>query len=216
VEANILTLVRIALVFVAVGMFEVRHPIVLAGATVLVGFVLYLDALDGYVARKLNVASDFGALFDIVGDRIVEAVLWIYFAYAGMVSLWVPMIVITRGFLTDSVRTVEFQAGHTAFGEKTMMKSPFTRFLVASRFSRGLYGGMKAALFVYLGFLRFLVLAIPAYGWPISDGILGVMHLIATILAYATVALCVIRGLPVLWDGRNILFQKTYSSSLEP
>jgi len=215
-EANILTLLRIALVFVAIGLFELRYPVILALATVLVAIVLYLDALDGFIARKLKVASDFGALFDIVGDRIVEAVLWIYFAIAGMVSLWVPMIVITRGFLTDSVRTVAFQSGHTAFGEKTMMKSPLTRFMVASRFSRGLYGGMKAALFVYLGFLRFLAAAIETHGWPISNGTMDLLQLIATILAYATVALCIIRGLPVLWDGRGILFRKSYSSSLEP
>lgn len=214
-EANVLTLLRIALVFVTVALLEVAHPIVLAAATVLVAFVLYLDALDGYVARKLNIASDFGALFDIVGDRIVEQVLWIYFAAAGMVSMWVPMIIVTRGLLTDNVRTVAFKSGHTAFGEKTMMKSPVTRFLVASRFSRGLYGGMKAALFIYLGSLRFLAQAVPKYGWGIGEGTLSLLGQIGTVLAYATVALCLIRGLPVLWDGRAILFEREYPRELE-
>jgi CDP-diacylglycerol---glycerol-3-phosphate 3-phosphatidyltransferase len=211
-EANALTLVRILLVFVAAGLFEIPRPLVLALATILVGLVLYLDALDGYVARKLKIASDFGALFDIVGDRIVESVLWIYFAAADMVPMWVPMIVVTRGLLTDSVRTVAFKSGHTAFGQKTMMRTALTRFLVASRFSRGLYGGMKAALFIYLGFLRFLGRAVTEYSWGVSDPTLRLLGLIGTVLAYATVALCIIRGLPVLWDGRGILFEKSFPS----
>jgi CDP-diacylglycerol---glycerol-3-phosphate 3-phosphatidyltransferase len=214
-QANVLTLLRICLVFAAAGMLELHQPMVLAAATVLVGLIIYLDALDGYVARKFNVASDFGALFDIVGDRVVESVFWIYFAATGMVSFWVPMIVVTRGLMTDNVRTVAFKSGRTAFGAKTMMRSPVTRFLVASRFSRGIYGAMKAVLFVYLAFLRFLAAAVPAYGWNVGNELFRLLHLIALGLAYATVALCIIRGLPVLWDGKEILFEKAFPRTLK-
>ncbi|MEW6752939.1 MAG: CDP-alcohol phosphatidyltransferase family protein [Candidatus Latescibacterota bacterium] len=214
-EANVVTLLRVALVFVAVGLLQVPHPPVVAAAVVLVAFVLYLDALDGYVARRLKIASDTGALFDILGDRIVEQVLWIYFAVAGMVSLWVPLVVVARGLVTDNVRTVAFKSGHTAFGEKTMMRSPATRFLVASRFSRGLYGGMKAALFVYLALLLFLSRAAAVYGWGVGQGALRALEYAGAGLAYTTVALCLVRGLPVLWDGRQILFEKGFPRRLE-
>ena len=66
-EANIVTLIRIALVFVTVALFQISSSYLQAFAVFMVIFVIYLDSLDGYVARKFKVASEFGALFDIVG-----------------------------------------------------------------------------------------------------------------------------------------------------
>ena len=37
------------------------------------------DGIDGYVARKLNQTSLFGATFDIAADRIIELTMWIVF-----------------------------------------------------------------------------------------------------------------------------------------
>ncbi len=213
-EANIITLFRICLVFLAVGLFEIGWVYGNAISTILVVLVLYLDAFDGYVARKFKVASDCGALFDIVGDRIVEAVLWIYFAVIGLISFWIPMVIVTRGLLSDNVRTAAFKEGKTPFGEKTMMKTSITRFLVASRFSRGLYGVMKAVLFVYLGFLIFFAKAISTYSWSISDNTTTILGLISQIIAYLTVLMCILRGLPVLWDGKEILFSKMYPKDI--
>ena len=77
--ANLITLFRLILVFVVISLFGVHVylDILLVG---LIGLILFLDAVDGYVARRLNQASDFGALFDIVSDRIVECIFWVYFA----------------------------------------------------------------------------------------------------------------------------------------
>ena len=209
-EANIVTLFRIGLVFGVVGIFQVNSIYLNAIATLMVVFVIYLDSLDGYIARKLKVASDFGALFDITGDRIVENVFWIYFSYVKIISFWVPMIIIARGFLTDTVRAIAFKDGKTPFGKKTMMKSKITKFLVASRFSRAFYGGLKVTAFTFLGFLIFLNTGIAKYGWSINSNIITILDLIKAVLVYLTVFMCVIRGMPVLWDGKEILFKKTY------
>jgi len=177
-------------------------------------FVIYLDSLDGYVARKFKVASEFGALFDIVGDRIVESVFWIYFTYTGMVSFWIPIIVITRGFLADNVRAVSLRSGKTPFGKNTMMKSGFTKFLVASRFSRGFYGVTKAILFTYLGFLIFLNTGIEKSKLPLNTEFINTLYLFKDILVYITLFMCIVRGLPVLWDGKEILFSKIYPKTI--
>ena len=177
-EANMITLFRIALVFVTVGLFEFNSIWVNAIAVSMVVFVIYLDSLDGYVARKLKITSNFGALFDITGDRIVENVFWVYFSAIGMISFWMPMIVITRGFLTDTVRAVAFREGQTPFGNKTMMKSKITKFLVASRFSRAFYGGLKLTVFTLIGVLIFLN---TAYNNNVNWGIVATMPLLIAI-----------------------------------
>ena len=112
--ANLITLFRLILVFVVISLFghHVYLDILLVG---LIGLILFLDAVDGYVARKLNQTSDFGALFDIIGDRIVECIFWVYFSVVGLIPFWIPVIVIARGFFTDGLRSAAFAQGKTAF-----------------------------------------------------------------------------------------------------
>src|SRR5215204_5708705 len=116
--ANLITIARLILLFV-----------VFAG-----------DGIDGWVARKRRSTSPFGAVFDIAGDRIVETVLWVYFAWERVIPLWAPFLVIVRGGIVDALRSMSYDEGMTAFGENTMMRSSFTRWLTAGRFMRGLYG----------------------------------------------------------------------------
>ena len=212
--ANIITLARIVLVFVVVVLFQLNNVYTRLFATLMVVVVISLDSLDGYVARKMNVASDFGALFDIIGDRIIENVFWIYFAVAGFIGYWVPLIIISRSFIVDAVRAVAFRKGKTAFGKQTMMKSALTRFLVASPFSRSLYSGQKIAIFTLLGLLFALQTGVAQVGWAISMSVLNNLKIIIDILVYTTVATCIMRGLPVLWDGKTILFEKEYPKKI--
>ena len=148
--ANLITLFRLMLVFVVISLFgyHIYLDILLVA---LIGLILLLDAVDGYVARKLNQTSALGALLDIVGDRIVECVFWVYFAVVGLIPFWIPVIVIARGFFTDGLRSAAFAQGKTAFGENSMMTSRWTRALTSSRASRSIYGIAKALAFVYLG-----------------------------------------------------------------
>ena len=206
--ANAITLFRVGLVFGVIALLETTSPILTGLAALLVLFVIWLDAFDGIVARKFGMESDFGALFDIVGDRVVEMVFWIYFTAIGSVSFWLPMIVVTRAFLSDGVRSAAYREGQTPFGKKTMMRSPITKFIVSSRFMRGFYGLLKVVLFVYLAGMVWLDQSITAYGWPIESGTVDLLGLIGHGLAIATTVICVIRGAPVLWDGRSILMQR--------
>jgi CDP-diacylglycerol--glycerol-3-phosphate 3-phosphatidyltransferase len=208
--ANMITLFRVGLVFGVVALLETASPTLTAAATVLVLFVISLDAIDGIVARRFGMESDFGALFDIVGDRIVEMVFWIYFAAIGSVPFWLPMIVVTRAFLSDGVRSAAYRDGQTPFGRKTMMRSPLTRFIVASRFMRGLYGLLKVVLFVYLAGLVWLDRSIAHAGRSVDVATVERLALIGVWLAVATTFLCVVRGAPVLWDGRDILLQRDH------
>jgi CDP-diacylglycerol--glycerol-3-phosphate 3-phosphatidyltransferase len=209
VSANVITLSRIALVFAAVLLFGAGFYAQLL-AFLLTILIIYMDALDGYVARKLRTASDLGALLDITGDRIVENAYWIYFTAVGMISFWVPIVVITRGFLTDSLRSIAFAAGKTAFGARTMMRSRLTRFLVSSRFSRGVYGVSKAIIFCYLGGLIVLRGAMARFSFAFPSEVLFGLSLAGQVLVYVVLAMCVIRGIPVLWDGRTYLLEKRY------
>jgi CDP-diacylglycerol--glycerol-3-phosphate 3-phosphatidyltransferase len=203
---TLVTLARVALVFATVPLFGLGFvPAVVA--VLLTILVIAMDALDGWVARRTGQSSDLGALLDITGDRIVENVFWIYFATAGVVSFWVPVVVITRGFLTDTVRTLQFERGRTPFGDKTMMRSTWSRFLVSGRFMRGLYGAAKVTTFVALGVVLALQHGIEEGRAGLSPSMFAGFEHAAQALVALTVLLCVLRGLPVLWDGRDLLLR---------
>jgi CDP-diacylglycerol--glycerol-3-phosphate 3-phosphatidyltransferase len=196
--ANLITLARLILVFVVVALFRQNVYLDML-MIVLTALILALDAVDGYIARKLKITSDFGALFDIVGDRIVENVYWVYFAVVGIIPLWLPLIVLTRGFMTDALRSAAFAQGKTPFGEKTMMKSVWTRLLTSSRASRSIYGTLKTFTFIYLGGVLALKSAAASYNIP-AEFVAG-SEMIGIVLTTISVAMCVVRGIPVLVDG---------------
>jgi CDP-diacylglycerol--glycerol-3-phosphate 3-phosphatidyltransferase len=200
--ANLITAGRVGLVFIAVGLLYTHTVWGAVTAFVLVLTAIIMDWLDGFLARRTHSETPFGAVMDILGDRIVENTLWIVFAHLGLIPVWVPIVVVVRGFVTDSFRSVALTQGETPFGENTMIKSRLGRLIVSSRTSRTLYAIAKAVAFCYLIFYFALLNTAaesPLGAWGfIHDTALNV---IGQGLVYFTVAFCVIRALPVAQDG---------------
>lgn len=199
--ANLITIGRLLLLFVVIGMIYWGDALVCLMAMPLIALVFAGDGLDGYVARKRNSTSQFGAVFDIAGDRIVENALWVVFAHLQLVPVWFPLLVLTRGFIVDGIRSTTYASGMTAFGENNMMRSSVTRWLTAGRFMRGLYGYAKALGFVFLAGLE---------GYRHRDEPESLLHTIydwtpvrvaGWTCVWAAIALTVIRGLPVIFDA---------------
>src|SRR5687768_8389221 len=145
--ANLITLARLLLLFVLLGLAYVDHLAAQIAALLLLISVFIMDGLDGWVARRRGESSLFGSVFDIAADRVVENMLWVVLAHLHRVPVWVPLVFLARGFLVDSIRSVGVSRQETPFG---MMKSPVGRFLVSGRFMRGLYGVIKTTAFIWL------------------------------------------------------------------
>lgn len=207
--ANLLTILRMILAVVAIELLFSGQPAHSITAVFLTLFVIVLDGLDGYVARALNEQSKFGSVFDILGDRVVENLYWIAFAVLGVVQVWVPMVVVARGIITDGLRSIALSQGYTAFGESTMMKNKFCHFLTASRFSRAVYGVAKTLVFLMLiiayipNFEFYDVVTVDQFLWYAQ--IQPKLILTANILVYVTVGMCIIRGLPVIFESKRFL-----------
>jgi CDP-diacylglycerol--glycerol-3-phosphate 3-phosphatidyltransferase len=210
--ANLITAGRVGLVFVAVGLLYTRTVWGAVTAFVLVLSAIIMDWLDGFLARRTHSDTPFGAVMDILGDRIVENTLWIVFAHLRLIPVWVPIVVVVRGFVTDAFRSVALTQGETPFGEKTMIKSRLGRLIVSSRSSRALYAAAKVVAFCYM-ILYFALLQdmpTPPAGFIYTQTFYVRTWLfegpfpayaVGLAIVYFTVALCVIRALPVVQDG---------------
>ncbi len=197
--ANIITLTRIFFVFITASLLFCKDcPYSYTTALFLTAILMWFDGLDGFVARKLNISSKLGALLDIMGDRIVENVFWITFCALGWINAAVPIIVLTRGIVTDSLRTLAFKEGYTAFGATTMMQGKIAKFIVASNFSRFTYAVCKAVAFF------FMILGNFPTEYPQKELILN----IAIICMVVSVIFCVVRGLPVIFESKRFFVEE--------
>jgi CDP-diacylglycerol--glycerol-3-phosphate 3-phosphatidyltransferase len=198
--ANLITIARMVLLFFTIWLIYVGNVQVITACMVVLAIVFASDGLDGYVARRQKTTSDFGAVFDIASDRVVENALWIAFAHMQLIPVWIPLLVMTRGFLIDGLRSMGLSAGKTPFGKNNMMRSPLTQWLTAGRFMRAFYGYAKSLAFIFLCGLE---------AWKhhdTTDTVLGTIYEVDLVryagwaIVYITVALTVIRGLPVVYD----------------
>ncbi len=189
--ANLLTLTRFLLLFVLVVMAYEAPPVVQQIDVLLLILIIALDGLDGYVARKRGETSMFGSVFDIAVDRVVENVLWIVLADLNLVPIWVAIVFITRSLLVDTIRGHAATQGKTPFG---MMRTGWGRFIVAGRFMRGFYGTLKATAFGWLFFIQPLPSLYPDLWSHWSEVFMSVSHT----LVYLSVAICVLRAIPVI------------------
>jgi CDP-diacylglycerol--glycerol-3-phosphate 3-phosphatidyltransferase len=199
---NQVTATRIAAAFAAVALFTFFGDALTAdlAAVVLTIAAIALDGVDGYIARTRGLATPLGAQLDILGDRVVENLFFTFFAVAGLVSLWLPILFFVRGTLTDLLRGMASRAGRSGFGDRSMLETWWGRALVASGASRAAYAILKCVCFSYLGLL------LPVARWHADWLDANVRHsllLVGQILAAAAAVFCVLRAVPVVWEGRR-------------
>lgn len=148
-----------------------------------------LDALDGWLARKFNVASDFGSYVDILADRLTEYPAWILLAYAVPGAWPLVTVIMSRNVLVDAVKFEAARKGQLSSAGVPRMNA-LGELLVNHPFCKTLHNVLKlVALFV--GFAH----AFAGFGW------LGILAI--TALAFHT-TFCVARGLCSLAELRSI------------
>lgn len=64
------------------------------------------DFLDGYIARSRNLVTDFGKVADAIADKILVNGVLIALAVNGTISVIIPVVIITRDIIVDSIKMV--------------------------------------------------------------------------------------------------------------
>jgi phosphatidylglycerophosphate synthase len=209
VTPNKVTVLRMLVASAAIGLYGAGSG---SGAAIVFGIcalgfticAIALDGVDGYLARRLRMTSALGAQLDILGDRVIENLFLIYFAANGQIFVWVPVVFFARGVLTDFLRgiaasrgPVDRRASAGEFRRNWMLAGKWGARIVASRASRGAYAALKCVCFCALGIEWIARHAqLSATGrWS------SAIHIAVSGIVFATVAFCVLRALPVFWEG---------------
>ena len=148
----------------------------IAGILFLIGSVT--DFIDGHIARKNNMVTDFGKVMDAIADKLLVNGLLIILAYDRIISIVIPVVIISRDIVVDSCKMISGQNG------KVVAASIMGKLKTICMMS-----GLTLTMFYNLPF--------ELVGFPVAD-----------ILLIAAVILSVISGAQYFYGVRDILFPK--------
>lgn len=122
--ANKLTLLRIILIPFFIVCFYIPNLVVntvsvnnyLIPYANLFGLVIFLlaaitDFIDGYIARKYNMITDFGKFMDPLADKLLVTAALLILIENSLISGWVVFIILAREFIVTGFRTIAASKG---------------------------------------------------------------------------------------------------------
>ena len=96
-------------VFSLMGVENVDLKYLICGGLFLIASVT--DFLDGYIARSQKLVTDFGKVMDAIADKVLVNGLLVILAYNSFIPLIVPVIIITRDIVVDSIKMASGNKG---------------------------------------------------------------------------------------------------------
>ena len=109
---NKLTTIRVILIpFFLVAMLWQAIPYGNWVALVIFGIASITDALDGKIARKYNLVTNFGKFMDPLADKLLVCSALIAFIELERIPCWVVIVIIAREFIISGFRLVAANNG---------------------------------------------------------------------------------------------------------
>lgn len=183
---NKLTVLRVLLVPVFMVFAAVSHygradfsPLWSGLAGAVFAVASFTDFLDGYLARKNHLVTDFGKFMDPLADKMLTTAALLYMVVDGICSPVVLALVLFREFAVAGVR---------------MLAAAKQKVIAAN-----LWGKVKTVIQMVTVLFYYFAAAFAA-----PDGILAV-SLITQILCWAVAAVTLISGVKYLWDNRECI-----------
>lgn len=101
---NKLTLARILMAFVFMLFLFIGGLAAKIIALAIFLAAAFTDYLDGFLAKKNNMVSDFGRIMDPVADKVLTLSAFLAFVEMKLVPAWMVVIIIMRELLITSIR----------------------------------------------------------------------------------------------------------------
>jgi CDP-diacylglycerol--glycerol-3-phosphate 3-phosphatidyltransferase len=118
---NVLTLSRLGLAAVMMGLLTVPIPYAKSAALLVFAVAGITDYLDGYLARKQNLISAFGRLMDPLTDKVMVCAAFVSFVEinvmhngrsVALVPAWIVVVIVAREFLVTGLRLLAANRGN--------------------------------------------------------------------------------------------------------
>lgn len=94
----------VAPIFLVIYLAGLPHKFLFSAIIFSVGAIT--DALDGSIARKNNIVTNFGKLLDPIADKMLVAAALLAFMKDDLCNIWLVMIFLSRDFAVTSLRMI--------------------------------------------------------------------------------------------------------------
>jgi CDP-diacylglycerol--glycerol-3-phosphate 3-phosphatidyltransferase len=146
------------------------------------------DYLDGEIARRRGLVTNFGKLFDPVADKILMAAALTMLAVNGAIPAWIIIAILAREFFVSGIRQIAASQGVVLAAERLGKHKMLWQVFTVIYFL-----GELAAKEPMLAFVK------PIYGWgPTSPKVLGQFTI------YFTALLTLVSGFSYFWKNRKL------------
>ena len=105
---NKLTLIRIIAIPIFIVILLLGHRFM---ATILFVAAALTDMLDGHIARKYNLVTNFGKLMDPLADKLLVMSALVCLVQLGNVEGWMVIVILAREFAVTGLRQVAASEG---------------------------------------------------------------------------------------------------------
>lgn len=129
---NILTIIRFVLIPV-IFFFALQNNYIVAVIFLIISGIT--DVLDGYIARKYNLITNFGTLFDPLTDKLTQISTLLVLVIQQIVPLWILIIVLLKELIMVIGATFLFKTKTIAIPSKWYGKLATVVFYIAIFFS---------------------------------------------------------------------------------
>lgn len=116
---NKITLCRIILIpfMMIVPLFGIKSTLLGINVENLISLAIFLiasftDYLDGHIARKNNLVTNFGKFLDPIADKLLVLTALIMFVEAGKLPAWIPVVIAAREFMVSGIRMLAAGEGN--------------------------------------------------------------------------------------------------------
>lgn len=98
----------------------VGYGISVANLIVLAIFLIasFTDFLDGHIARKRNIVTNFGKFLDPIADKLLVFAALIMLVETGIIPGWIPIIIAAREFMVSAIRMLAASEGKVIAASK--------------------------------------------------------------------------------------------------
>ena len=191
---NKLTLIRIAIVpFFVLFMCVSDIPLRFVWALLLFVAASVTDLLDGKIARKYDLITNFGKFLDPLADKILVAAALVCFVEQGWTYSWIVIIILLREFTVSGIRLAAISGNQTAVIPANIwgkVKTVFTMIAIIA----------VLAMHILMTFGLLVELEGSFVSIPVQ--------IITDILMYLTAAVTLISGVKYLYDYREYIDPK--------
>ena len=108
---NKLSLLRMALIPAMVALLWPATPVCTLLGAIVFGVAAFTDFLDGYIARRDHLVTDFGKFIDPVADKLLNLSALVMLSHQGLLPAWVVVIILARELCVDGLRMVAVGQG---------------------------------------------------------------------------------------------------------